>query len=36
MDEWIVSKDDSFFRRSMLTERWQKVVQQKNDCKYFD
>lgn len=36
IDEWIASKDDSFFRRGirMLPERWEKVVE--NDGKYFD
>jgi hypothetical protein len=36
VDEWISSKDDSFYRRGiqLLPEKWQKVVE--NDGQYFD
>lgn len=36
VDEWIASKDESFFRRGirMLPERWEKIIA--NDGYYFD
>ena len=36
VSEWIVSKDESFFRRGirLLSERWEKVIA--NDGQYFD
>ena len=36
ISEWIVSKDESFFRRGirLLPERWKKVIA--NDEQYFD
>jgi len=36
IDDWIASKDESFFRRGihMLSERWEKVVT--SDGHYFE
>ena len=36
ISEWIVSKDESFFRRGirLLLERWEKVIA--NNGQYFD
>ena len=30
VDSWIASKDEAFFRRGMLPERWKKVVAMDN------
>jgi [histone H3]-lysine36 N-dimethyltransferase SETMAR len=36
MDEWLASKDSSFYRRGiqLLPERWEKVIE--NDGQYLD